>query len=214
MLYKTMKHRLLPLALLALFIGFIGLLAQPAQAQLGIAAGLNYDDLSDLDTGSAETSFDNASGYHIGLFYDLAVGPLALRPGVYYMDIGEFEDAEGIFNEGIDLSLIEVPVDVRLRLAPTPVLTPYLMGGPVFRFPSAESEDFEEVLEEVNIAGNVGAGLELSVPGLGLRLYPEVRYTFGLSNFTRDEFEVGGQNFTVEEEGRLNTFILRLGVAF
>ena len=210
-----MKLRLSLWLMLAALVLSTSWMAGSAQAQgLGIAAGLNYDDLSDLDTGSAETSFDNASGYHVGIFYDLAVGPLALRPGVYYMDIGEFEDSEDIFEEGIDLSLIEVPIDVRLRLAPTPILTPYLMAGPVFRFPSSSSDEFKDALEEVNVAGNIGGGLELSLPGLGLTFYPEVRYTFGLSNFTRDEFEIGGTNVSVEKEGRLNTFILRLGVAF
>ena len=206
---KRLPLSLLALALLTLSAGW---LARPAQAQLGIAAGINYDDLSDIDTGSAETSFDNASGYHIGLFYDLAVGPLALRPGVFYMDVGEFDGGEDVFDEGFDLNLIEVPVDVRLRLAPTPILTPYFMAGPVFRFPSASGDGFDEVLEEVNVAGNVGAGLELNLAGL--RLFPEIRYTFGLSNFTRDEFEFRGRNIRVEEEGRLNTFILRLGLAF
>lgn len=210
-----MKLRLSLWLALAAFVLSTGWMAGSAQAQgLGIAAGLNYDDLSDIDTGSAETSFDNASGYHVGIFYDLAVGPLALRPGVYYMDIGEFEDSENIFEESIDLSLIEVPVDVRLRLAPTPILTPYLMAGPVFRFPNSNSDSFDDALEEVNVAANIGAGLELNLPGIGLTFYPEVRYTFGLSNFTRDEFEIGGQNISVEKEGRLNTFILRLGVAF
>ena len=208
--------RRLPLSLfvLALLTLSAGWLARPAQAQLGIAAGLNYDDLGDLDLGSAETSFDNSSGYHIGLFYDLAVGPLALRPGIYYMDIGDFEDAEDIFDEGIDLNLIEVPVDARLRLAPTPLLTPYLMAGPVFRFPNSSTDDFDEALEEINVAGNIGAGLELSLPGIGFRIFPEVRYTFGLSNFTRDEFEIGDQNFEIENDQRLNTFSIRVGLAF
>ena len=208
-----MRRRSFSLFALALLTLSAGWLTRPAQAQLGIAAGLNYNDLGDIDTGSAETSFDNASGYHVGLFYDLAVGPLALRPGVYYMDVGEFEDSEDIFEEGLDLNLIEVPVDVRLRLAPTPILTPYLMAGPVFRFASSDNDDFEEALEDINVAGNIGAGLELSLPGL-IRLYPEIRYTFGLSNFTRDEFEIGGQNFQIENDQRLNTFIIRLGVAF
>ena len=95
------------------------------------------------------------------------------------MDIGEFEDSENIFEESIDLSLIEVPVDVRLRLAPTPVLTPYLMGRSGLPLsPTPSSDSFDDALEKVNVAGNIGAGLELSLPGIALTFYPEVRYTF------------------------------------
>ena len=207
-----MNSRLyLPLALSLLILA--APLARPAQAQLGIAAGLNYDDLGDLDLGSAETSFDNSSGYHIGLFYDLAVGPLALRPGLYYMDVGAFAGEEGRFDgEDFDLSLVEAAVDVRLRFGPGAALAPYLLAGPVLRFPDSDDEEVREALEEVNVAGSVGAGLELNV--LGLRLFPEVRYTFGLSSLARDGFEIGGQRFEVGEEDRLNPVIVRLGVAF
>ena len=206
-----MNSRLyLPLALSLLILA--APLARPAQAQLGIAAGLNYSSFGDIED-DVDASFDNSSGYHIGLFYDLAVGPLALRPGLYYMDVGAFAGEEGRFDgEDFDLSLVEAAVDVRLRFGAGAALAPYLLAGPVLRFPDSDDEEVREALEEVNVAGSVGAGLELNV--LGLRLFPEVRYTFGLSGLARDGFEIGGQRFEVGEEDRLNPVIVRLGVAF
>ena len=119
-----------------------GLLAAPqAHAQLGFGVGLNFAEFDDIQAGTdqaaAEATYENSTGYHIGLFYDLAVGPLALRPGVYYRQSGKFEvpsDVVGARDE-FNLSLIEIPIDLRLRLATIPIVKPYLLGGPVLMFP-------------------------------------------------------------------------------
>ena len=196
-----MKYNIARLAGLAfLLAGLAAFSAPDARAQLGVAGGLNYDNLSEID---ADT--DRASGYHVGLFYDARLGPLSLRPGVFYMDVGEieFEDDEV---DNFDLQLVEIPIDARFRFGAAPFLKPYLMAGPVFRI-NASSDDFEGEVEDFSVAANAGVGVELTLPGSGLRLYPEVRYAFGISDFASD---LGVEASTA----RLNTFMLRLGVAF
>ncbi len=198
--------------LLAVLLFTATLSVGAAQAQgLGILAGANYNQLSDIE-GDREATFDNASGYHVGVFYDLSLGPLSLRPAIVYVDVGEFDFESENIDEQFDLQLVEVPVDARFRFG-TPLLSPYVMAGPVFRFNASDNEGFEDAFEEVTVAGNVGFGLELSLPGVGLTFYPEFRYQFGLTQFFGDEFTVGGEEFTPSDDPKLNAFMLRLGVA-
>lgn len=184
-----------------------------ADAQFGIAAGANFDRLSDVE-GSVDASFENASGFHIGVFYDLPLGPVALRPGVYYMDIGDLDARreDGSLIGSYDLSLIEVPVDARLRLM-MPLIKPYATAGPVLRFAQTSDDDFDEHLNSFTVAANVGVGVEIGAPGAQIRLFPELRYSFGVSRIA-ESMTFLGQQFSAEQDVRLNTFMIRLGVAF
>lgn len=202
---KRVTLRLAALAVLCIGFALLGPAATHAQG-LGIAGGINYDDFSDI-----EADTDRAQGYHIGLFYDVTLGPLALRPGIFYMDVGDIETSDtDAAQESFELQLIEIPVDARFRIGAAPLLKPYLMAGPVLRI-NASSDDFEGDAEDFSLAANAGAGLELTLPGSGLRLYPEVRYAFGISDFADD---VGGISTADDSSARLNSFMLRLGIAF
>lgn len=199
-------------AMLLLALGCLA--ARPAQAQFGVAAGLNFDSFGDIDLGSAEASVENATGYHIGVFYDLAAGPLAIRPGLFYRVIQdiEYELSTGNLPDNVfDLNMIEVPIDVRFRM-PAPLIAPYVLAGPVFAFASSEDDDFDESLEDLTISANIGVGVELGI--LGVRLFPELRYSFGITPIVND-FDFLGSSVTPDDESqRLNVLMLRLGVAF
>ena len=193
---------------------FVVVLLTPltASAQFGVAVGANFDNLSDI-SGDREATFESATGFHIGVFYDLPLGGFALRPGLYYMDVGTFdvESAESIIRD-VDMSLIEVPVDLRVRMM-TPLVKPYAAVGPVLRFANSSDDEFSESLSNFSVAGNLALGLEIGAPGAPIRLFPELRYSFGITRMT-DDIEFLGATFTAEEEVRLNSFMLRLGVAF
>ncbi len=197
-------------------MGLLGLaLFRPAQAQLGVAAGLNFDSFTDIRVFDGDATLDNSTGWHAGVFLDLSLGPLALRPGVFYRDLSRVDLSVTGFTDtfGLDVSMIEIPVDVRIRLAPTPLIKPYAIVAPVFAFAnSSEDGDVENAVEDFTMSANVGLGLELSVPGLGIRLFPEVRYAFGLSRFISKEFQIAGQTVQTTDVSRNNTFMLRLGV--
>ena len=124
---------------------------------------------------------------------------------------GLFEDAtvegEGPAVDDETFSLIEVPIDVRLRLG-LPLISPYLVGGPVLRFPS--SSDGEDRFESFNLAGGAGVGVELGLGGM--TLYPELKYTFGITRFTKESYEVGGVTITPDEDQRLNAVMLSVGL--
>lgn len=183
-----------------------------AQGGLGVTAGLNFNKVGDIEVGSSEATFDNATGWHVGLWFDLPLGPVSIRPGIRYMDAGSlFETEDTIIGEvpGIvdaSVNLIEVPIDVRFRFG-TPLISPYVLAGPVLRFPSGQEDEFE--LESVSYAASLGIGLEVGFGGL--RVFPELKYTFGISRFAK-EFELAGQPFEPDDSGQLNTIMLSLGI--
>jgi hypothetical protein len=182
--------------------------AQPAQAQVGILGGLNFSNLGDIERSS--TTFDNSTGYHIGAFVDFGLGPVDVRPAVIYHRIGTYE----LQQESFDLNAIEVPIDLRFTVLPTPIVKPYLLAGPVLTFPQGEDE-FEDGVEDLSLTADIGAGFEVSLPGVGLTFMPELRYGIGVTNYLQDDFEVLGTEINPESgDQRLSKFMLRLNIKF
>lgn len=205
----TFAKRLLSVSLLtaALMIGLTG----QAHAQLGVAAGLNFDELGDV-SGNRSATFENSTGYHFGVFFDTESRPLAFRIGAYYRDMGDVEVDLGGLGDIFDLSLLDVAIDVRMTVLPTPVISPFVSAGPVVSFPSSSNEEFKDSMESKSLSGNVGAGLAISLGGM--TLIPELRYNIGVSRFLKDEFSIRGVDFTTDELQRQNSVMLRLGLVF
>jgi hypothetical protein len=90
------------------------------------------------------------------------------------------------------------------------VIGPYAFAGPVFRFPSFTDKVLSNDLAPVSVAAEAGLGLQITIGGL--RLYPEIAYTFGLTNFIQDELVIDFVTLTPEGQQRLNTAMLRLSV--
>lgn len=191
------------------------LFAQPAQAQLGVAAGLNFDTFGDIEATDRQTTFENASGYHVGIFYDLAVGPLGIRPGVFFRNISDVKfDVVGVAlgrEPAFDLNLIEIPLDVRVRM-PFPLVKPYALAAPVISFASTDDREFKDNIKDMNVSANIGVGLEIALP-IGPKLFPEIRYGFGLTRFMEEEVVIGGTTIRADDAQRMNTVMLRLGIA-
>ena len=188
-----------------------------ANAQIGIAAGLNYDSVSDLDIGDVDATFDAASGYHVGLFYDLSLGTVGIRLGAFYRDVGDVEPGDVDLDDiditdaldNFDLTMIDFPVDIRLNLTATPLIHPYFLFGPVFSIPSSGVDFVDTHLESVLVTGNIGVGLALNIAGISL--FPELRYGIGITSLLKDEIELGDVTFENDVQ-RVNTVMLRLGI--
>lgn len=194
-----------------LMVVALGLMPLTASAQLGVAAGLNFDSLGDI-TGSRSATYENSTGYHFGVFFDTASSPIALRLGAYYRDMGEVELDLGEFGQFFNLSLLDVAADVRFAVLPFPIVQGFVSAGPVVSFPSSSNDEYKESLESAAVSGNVGAGLAISLGGMTLT--PEVRYSIGVSRFMKDEFSIGGIDFETEDVHRSNSVMLRLGIIF
>lgn len=197
-------------ALLAVFT------ALPAQAQLGIAGGLNFESSDDISTGSANANFENSTGYHIGIVYDLGAGPVSIRPGVFYRKVGTYDFGNVTGGSGsVDISTIEVPVDVRLNLLVTPIIKPYALAGPMISFPRESfngfnPDDDEGFTSDATLSANVGAGVELSLPAVPFKLQPELRYEFGISSYVDTDTDL----VEVSDEPKFSAFSLRVNVIF
>ena len=212
---RSSLRRITYSALLAILLFGIG--SPTAQAQLGVSAGLNFDSAGDIET-TANTSenetLDNATGYHIGVVYDLGLGPVNLRPGLLYRNVGsyDFTGVPEIDPDEANVTAFEVPVDVRVTVLPFPLVSPYILGGPKAFFPRSDYDEFDDELEDISFTFNVGVGAGISVPGVGLTLQPEFLYEFGASDYV-DDFEVGDTDFEPTER-KLDAFALRLNVLF
>lgn len=211
-----MNQHPLRTASLTLLLALALAVASPAQAQVGLAGGLDFNQLDDISATNARANFESSTGYHIGVFYDLGLGPLAIRPGLFYREVGtyEFSDLPAVDGQTVDLDLsaIEIPIDVRWRVLPLPLVKPYLLAGPVLTFPQSE-QDFEST-KSVNLNADIGAGVEITLPGIGFTLMPELRYGIATGSFLEDEFEIGNITVDPEDEPRLNAIMLRLNVKF
>lgn len=191
--------------------------AVPAQAQLGVAGGLNFESADDIETSTTNNAtLDNSTGYHLGLVYELGLGPATLRPGFFYRRVGTFEFSRDALPQGenrFDVSAWQVPVDLRFTVLPTPLVSPYVLAGPMATFPRGEG-DFDDATEEISYSLNVGIGANISLPASSLKIQPELRYEFGASKFIKDDFEIGGTEFTPQDAPRFSAFGLRVNVIF
>jgi hypothetical protein len=206
-----------PRALCVCLLVFVTLHVTPALGQgVGLAAGANFDQLSDIDiTEGGRAAFDSRTGWHVEAWFDLPLGPVGLRPGVRYMDAGQLYDGlrddEGAnIGDDISINMIEVPLHLRYTFGGGAALSPYVTAGPVLRFPLADEDDFNDDLETVSVAGGLGAGIALNLGGI--RVYPEIGYTFGITRLVDEDFSVGGIDFQADDEQYLNSVLLRIGV--
>ena len=208
--------------------------ASSAQAQVGVSSGVMFSELGDISAGEQSASLQRVPGWHVHLWVDLPLGSFSLRPGLRYMDAGRLFDPSGTagFDAAPDpsevftgpdggipditgsvsddhfVAYIEIPVDIRYQYD-FAVVSPYVVGGPVLRF--ATDTNNQDRLRTLSMAAAVGVGLEVRL--FGLRLYPEVKRTVGVSGFTNEEYEFADVVIRPDEQ-RLNTTILSLGIGF
>lgn len=196
----------------SLFVSLVPAAASPLSAQgLGVMAGLNFSDQGDIDAGSADATFENSTGYHLGVAFEVRLGPLAVRPGALYQRIGTYRFPTG---QEMDLSAVEVPLDVRVTVLSSPLVSPYVVAGPVLTFPRGEGA-LDEAVEELSLTADVGVGAEVSLPGAGFRLLPELRYSIGVTDYLEDSFVIDGSTIQpASDERRMAEVMLRLHVMF
>ena len=188
-----------PLRFLTLALA-LAALAAPARAQLlpsfGVAGGVNFASLNDV----AGADLDNSTGWHIGLYADVGIGPLAIRPGLFYLRAGDVETTTGAGDIAADF--VTIPVDLRFQ-TPFPVLKAYALAGPEFRFPVGENGVLVDT-RAVNVAANVGVGASFNPPLAGPSGFLELRYAFDVTGFAE---AVGA-----DSDYRVSLFMIRAGI--
>ncbi len=205
---------LAPIALLILLAAPLSFSARSASAQVGIAAGLNFERLGDIKANSRSATFDNSTGYHVGVYFDLGAGPVSLRLGVFYRDMGDMVLTEGVRESQFDLSMVEVPIDIRFKFFPAPLVSPYLLAGPVVAFATSSDDAFNDAVRNLLLSANAGAGIEISLGSVTLA--PELRFGFSVNRWLEEGrvIEVGGAEISSDDVSRQSAVMLRLGVGF
>ncbi|HMB92977.1 MAG TPA: outer membrane beta-barrel protein, partial [Rhodothermales bacterium] len=134
----------LPRLLFTLLLGLILAQPQTASAQFGVAAGFNFEQLNDIELDEGSSAFENRTGWHVAAWFELPLGSLALRPGVRYLDAGALyrglDENDGTLEDDFAVQMLEIPLDVRYRFGGGD-LTPYIVGGPVLRFPIVSDDE-------------------------------------------------------------------------
>lgn len=217
---ETRFRPLLPIVLILMLAGG-GLLPTPAHAQLGVTAGLNFAQMDDFTSSvqntSVNTAFDNSTGYHVGLLYEFGSGTWTFRPGAVFRTIGTYslprDPTVGDLRDEFDLQVVEVPLDIRLRLLDLPLIHPYVLAGPQASFPWSEG-GFSDATKDIALSANVGAGVNIEASWLPASLQMELRYETGLTDFLENNFTVGDRTFEVQDEPQNSAISVRLNLLF
>lgn len=172
-----------------LLVFFLLGIVATSQAQFGIRAGFNSANFSD-------TNFDAKSGFHIGGYYTIGDGFIAVEPGIQYSQKG-YEGKEVGTGRTLDekLGYIDIPVLFRLNLIPSLNIfagpqaslllsSEYQLGDDIF--------DSSEAVRGYDLGGVVGVQLKLP-----LGLNAQANYDFGLTSLNYYDAEVKNQVFKV-----------------
>ena len=193
-----------------LALGLACALPANAEAQIGILAGYNRDTLAEFLPENGFDLTELTDGYHVGVFLNFNLATFSIRPAVIYHRMPELVAMAGDERVQFDIDLVEIPLDFRIRL-PLPAVQPYVLGGPVLTFPSSTFSGVDDLLTARPVRVEFGVGVELD---LGFRLWPEVRYGFGLGSLMGPDVAVGSRVLQGDGEPRHNTLTLRLGISF
>lgn len=151
-----------------------------AQSDYGIKAGLSYNSNGELKDATTEIGdFFNdkgngKSGFNIGFYGKLDLGPIYLRPELVYTKT----TSEYVLNTGTTedykIAKLDLPVLVGFK-----VIGPlHVFAGPAFQYyldNDLKGLNFESIENEFSIGMNIGASVEFGKLGI------DIRYERGLS---------------------------------
>ena len=157
-----------------------------AQSDFGIKAGLSYNSNGKLlkETGSIfEDKGKGKSGFNVGLYGKLALGPIYLRPELVYTKTTSEYQYESQ-TEDYKMSKLDLPVLVGLDLiGPLRVF-----AGPAFQYVlhnELKGLSFERIENDFTVGANIGAAIEFGRIGI------DIRYERG---FSKNEAEFVDKN--------------------
>ena len=193
----------------------------PARAQLGASVGYGLNMLNEPSFSSPATNtFEGTGGLNIGVFYGVNFGRIGVRPGLYFrqssfdwmLDEVEFSPLETVVRTA------EIPLDILFHF-PMQQISPYVVAGPSINFLHTNQPDLRQVLDRSEgstrfVSLNLGAGVEVRVPNLGLKLLPEVRYSYALSGFLQEEYIIRTVPFASDGSPHYSSLTFRLGISF
>lgn len=187
-----------------------------AQINYGFAAGPNVTIL-EVDFANVQNpSYDAVIGFFAGITAGLNLGPASVHAGVTYINAGAiFDGTEFLERDDFNVGFVAIPVDVRVFLPISPLASPYLLGIGEMRYRLDLSDahaDFEDALTRQSVAAGIGVGVRLNIPGIGLRIAPEVRYAIDVTGISEGDVTIGEELIRIRDDFRAD--MLRFGLVF
>jgi hypothetical protein len=167
-----------------------------AQNGFGIKAGLSYNSNGELKEFSNEVTeiYKNdgsgKSGFNIGFYGKLNLGPIYVRPElVYTKTTSEYELNDASVSD-YKISKLDMPVLVGIK-----VIGPlHIFAGPAFQYyldNDLKGLNFNDIENDFSVGINIGASIELG------RLGFDARYERGLSE-NEANWSNAGETFTLD----------------
>ena len=186
-----------------------------AAQSIGASVGANFDRLSDIRFNDREATFSSSTGWHAELWIEFPFGPMGLRAGARYMDAGMLfaglSEHTSTVRDNFDVTLLEVPLLLRYAVGVSAV-QPTVFAGPVARFKALVDHELADDIRSPSLAGEAGVGLEISLGGL--RILPEIAYTWGITDFIDKELVIGSVTLSANESQKMNSAMVRVAIAF
>lgn len=185
--------RVLTVSLLAALTAVVPTEARAQAGQIGLLGGATFTSLRGLD---AFSDFESRTGLIGGGYVLLPLGD-ALQLQLEGLLVNKGADARPGQDDAFKLSYAEVPVLLRLNLAPASPINPHIYAGPYLGFRidctiggDTSCEDSPEVVStaSVDLGGTAGGGVAVNLGGLVLT--GGARYSFGISKLA--EFDGSG----------------------
>lgn len=199
-----MNKRILLLSMSLLLIAFYA----NAQSGFGIKGGLSYNSngkISDDANIFVENEGKGKSGYNVGIYGKVDLGPIYLRPELVYTKTTSKYELNTGGTADYKIARLDMPVLVGLKLiGPLSVF-----AGPAFQY-SLENDfkdiQYDRIDNDFTVGFNFGAGLELGRLGL------DVRYErgFNKNEATFIQTNLGGSNTEYRLDSRPEQVILSL----
>ena len=191
--YQTLKFNFMNKRIALFSIAFLTtLFISNAQSHYGIKGGLSYNSNGKLikETGNIfEDKGKGKSGFNIGFYGKLALGPIYLRPELVYTKTKSEYQLESESGE-YKLSKLDLPVLVGIE-----VIGPLkLFAGPAFQYVldnDLKGLSFESIENDFSVGINIGAAIEFGRIGI------DIRYERGL-NENEANWTNAGDVFTLD----------------
>lgn len=202
--------------LLALFV-----MATPAKAQLGFSVGYGLNMMNNPSFSGPESTVESTGGINYGIFYNFPIGRLDIQPGVFIQQ-NSFDwhlDQVELFSPiQSEFRVADIPIDFRYRFRGN-LIKPFVVAGPEFNFVHTRRPEMRDILDKNAgsthfYAINVGAGLQVDVPSLGLSLHPQLRYSQALGGFLEEDYVVRTISYDGDGQLSMSNLTVRVGVSF
>ena len=163
-----------------LLLSFVALVQFSASGQFGVRAGLNLSSVSigGEDAASISSAIENATTFHLGAFYELALSEqIDFRPAALF-NVKGFS-VKG-FKDPFSFSYLQVPLDLSFAVFGNETLDIDLNVGPYFSFLLAaqdfDGDDIKDETRGTDLGFNAGVSADIGNIIVGFQ------YDLGLAN--------------------------------